>query len=162
MPLDLVPFALGHLDNFEPGIRDRKSFEEPYLSALRGYWVGRAVCAVGDGKVLGIAGISVSDGCAYPWMVLSEAARQFYPIHVTRLARRVLDGLFEIERVDRIEVHVDCDFPVGRLWIERLGFFEQNSTQASMRYVRYGLSRATYRENRDRCGFHNLRGRCAK
>ena len=133
----LIPFERAHLERFEPGRFDREVLEEPYVGVLLRAWPGRAVSAEHDDRILGIAGASIVQSCAYPWMALSDEMRRHFPVLLTKLARRALQSFFEIDGATSIEVSARSEFTASGRWLERLGFHAVGQGNDRMRYVRY-------------------------
>lgn len=117
-----VPFEAAHLERFSPGRFDRVVLDDPFVQVLRIHWPGRAVSAERDERILGIAGAAIVAGCAWPWMALSDEMRRDFPVLLTRLARRAMGELFDIDGVGQVAVTADGRFDASCRWLESLGF----------------------------------------
>lgn len=118
----LIPFEPFHLNHYTPGLMDKVTLADMDITALSRNWEGRAVSAILNGRVIGIAGIGkVRDGVGRGWVFLSDEARK-HPIFLHRTVKRGLDLAFKELGLETIEVAVEDCFETGIRWAERLGF----------------------------------------
>jgi hypothetical protein len=135
--LTLVPFARDHLRLFRPGPYDREVLNAVNISALMRHWPGRAIVALEERRVLGIAGAWIAGEKAHVWALLSDEMRRRFPLFLHRLARRLLRDLFVLDGVSAVEATVHPDFAASRRWLERIGFRLAAIEPDKVRYLKH-------------------------
>ncbi len=135
--LTLVPFARDHLRLFRPGPFDREVLDAVNVSALLRQWPGKAIAALDESRVLGIAGIGIAGQKAHVWALLSDEMRRRFPVFLHRLACRLLRDLPVLDDVATVEATVHPDFATSRRWLERLGFRLAAIEADKVRYLKH-------------------------
>lgn len=135
----LVPFQSEHLKSFRPGCFDREAMRGLDLDTLAPPYEGHAVSMVVDGRTLAIAGAAEVDGVVKVWALVSDEARERYPVFLHRSLRRGLRWVTEDIGTDIIELAVADGFEVGHKWVQRLGFvvFGKQFKDGFVRYMRW-------------------------
>lgn len=123
---DFRLIALGYFDGMSAPNAD--------MAAASRFWAGKAVSAVEDGCVLGIAGVIVCGDEGTVTMLLSDELRR-RPSFLHRIARRHLVSLMNRHGLRRLHATVYRDFATARRWVERLGFVYDGAEGDWERYV---------------------------
>jgi len=107
-------------------------------SAVQAY-AGRAVSMVVGGRVLAIGGAAEVDGVVKAWALVSDEARERYPVFLHRSLKRGLKWITEDVGADIIELAVADGFRGGHEWVKRLGFivFGEQFKDGFVRYMRW-------------------------
>jgi L-amino acid N-acyltransferase YncA len=116
----LRPALASDFRDIELGYYDRLAVGDN-LAAAGDAWEGRAVSAVEDGRVLGIAGLVVDGDEGTVTMALSDELRA-RPCALHRLVKRKLGETMNENNLKRLHAMVHREFEAGQLWLERLGF----------------------------------------
>lgn len=124
MTVEFVPFEAGHLLQIEPQSAHAHlagSFTPADGAALArfGGWTG-----LHAGRPVGCGGIvTLAPHRALAWALIGAPPRTAW----TRIHRRVKRAIADAhaQGVERIEMHVDADFPAARRWARLLGFAEE-------------------------------------
>lgn len=115
----LLPFRGRHIDalaDYAGQAWMAAHFEEQNPRALE--HLGPAFSGAVGGRIIGCAGLILChERRAIAWALLSAAAgKHRFAVH------RAVKGFLDSQELQRIEAHVDCDFPAARRWVETLGF----------------------------------------
>jgi L-amino acid N-acyltransferase YncA len=109
---DFSAIQLGHFDRLAVGGN---------LAAAGNAWEGRAVSAVEDGRVLGIAGLLINGDEGTVTMALSDELRA-RPCALHRLVKRKLRETMDKNSLRHLHAMVHREFDAAQRWLERLGF----------------------------------------
>ena len=74
--------------------------------------------------------VSLWEGVATIWAILSDEATDTYPIAMTRRVKFMLEELIEGMELVRVEAQARVDHPEAREWLEMLGFSVECTMEA--------------------------------
>ena len=76
-----------------------------------------------DGRPIAALGVGViGDGVGHAWALLSDEAVSKYPVALSRIARRLLNHVFEIYPFTMLQAFTDPDYDQQTEWAEFLEF----------------------------------------
>ena len=129
----IVPFEVGHLESFKPGKPDRIAMDRWGFESRAGEFVGSATSGIENGRVLGIAGLSVHNNEALAWIFASDDLRA-RAVTMHRPVYRILRAALSNWNLARIVAEVPEEFDACHRWVGRLGFRMTEKCDGFTRY----------------------------
>lgn len=76
----------------------------------------------GDVPIAAYGIVSMWEGVATVWALLSDEATDTYPVALTRRVREMLDEMIDSMEIVRVQAEARVDHPAARNWLEGFGF----------------------------------------
>ncbi len=84
----------------------------------------------GDTPVAAYGMVSLWEGNASIWALLSEEAKDNYGITMTRRIREMLESMIDTLELVRVQATARCDHKEARDWLEHFGFHVEGTMEA--------------------------------
>ena len=136
--IEIRPLRRDEITSLNAGEYDLLSLGDMELKQLAESWEGKAIVAAENGKILGVAGVSVNGDTGKVGMVLSDELRQ-RPVFLHRTVKRAMVMVMDRWSLRALEATAHRNFVVARKWLTRLGFAEngENGEWIGYRYERH-------------------------